>query len=183
MGKRTGNRDQGRGSKAVEDLVWGQGSGCRNFVTTKETNIHAGSTFWSALHLFCCAGSLAGTPQFSRYRRHRDLFCDCHLHRLLPEGLGKYQRRVLHGGPGNDGVDCGPEFCFRQPRIARADGLGGIGVSVRNSGDALVLDRRNPGDAFSRHHHDAVLLHLEGQFGSRVSAPADTATARGRCRR
>ena len=99
------------------------------------------------------------------------------------KGSANTSEEFFMAGPGNDGVDRRPELCLGQPRVARADGLGRIGVSVRNSGDALVLDRRNPGDALSRHHHDAVLLHLEGQLGPGVSAPADMATERGRCRR
>ena len=45
-------------------------------------------------------------------------------------------------------------------------------LSVRHSGDALVLDRRDSGDALPRHRDDAVLLHLQDALGSRLSAAA-----------
>ena len=51
-------------------------------------------------------------------------------------------------------------------------GWAACGLSIRHSGDALVLDRRHSGDAVSRHRHDAVLLHLEDPFGSGLSAAA-----------
>ena len=54
-------------------------------------------------------------------------------------------------------------------------GWAGCRVSVRHSGDALVLDRRDSRDALPGHRDDAVLLHLEDPFGSRLSAICATA--------
>ncbi len=50
--------------------------------------------------------------------------------------------------------------------------MGGVRVPVRDPGDALVLDRRNSGDALPGHRDDAVLLHLEDALGAGVSAVA-----------
>src|SRR5580698_2949396 len=82
------------------------------------------------------------------------------FHRLLCEGLDEYQRRVLPGGPPDDSMDCGPQLRLSEPWLAGTDGVGGLGIPVRHSGDALVLDRRNSSDALPRHRDDAVLLHL-----------------------
>src|SRR5271170_5300001 len=97
----------------------------------------------------------------TRYRGHRGLLRDGHLDRLLPEAEGQYERRVLHGGSRDDRVDCGSQLRLGQSRIARADGLGGLGLPIWNPGGALVLDRRHSGDALSRPGDDAVLLRLE----------------------
>ena len=64
----------------------------------------------------------------------------------------------------------GLSFRLRESRIARTARLGRLVVSIRHPRRALVLDRRHPGDAFSRHRHDAVLLHLENPFGPRIPA-------------
>ena len=107
-----------------------------------------------------------------RHRRHRDLFRDGDLDRLLPERAGQYQRRVLHGRARNDGLDRGPELCFSQPGLAGIDGMGRIGVSVRHPGRALVLDRRDSRHALSGHGDDALLLRVQDAFGARLSETA-----------
>ena len=48
-------------------------------------------------------------------------------------------------------------------------GWAGVGLSVRHSCNALVLDRRHSGDAVPRHRHDAVLLHLENPLRARAT--------------
>ena len=113
--------------------------------------------------------AVARTSELARYRHHRDLLRDGDLDRLLSEGPGQHQRRILHGRPRDDGVDCGPELRFRQSGIAGTDGLGRIGVSVRHSGRALVLGRRDPRDAFPGHRDDAVLLRLQDALRARLS--------------
>ncbi len=76
-------------------------------------------------------------------------------------------------------LDRRPELRLRQPGLAGADGLGRLGLPVRHSGHALVLDRRDPRDALPRHRDDAVLLHLEDPLGPRLSAAS---LRRGRAR-
>ncbi len=105
---------------------------------------------------------------------------DCRLSILLLvlsigwylRGRRKYRRRLFHGGPRNDGVGRRPQFSFRESGRARADGMGGLGLSVRHSGHALVLDRRHSRDAVSRAGDDAVLLHFENPFGAGISQTA-----------
>jgi len=55
----------------------------------------------------------------------------------------------------------GLSFLAAKPGLARDDGLGGRCISVRDSGHALVLDRRHTGHALSGPGDDAVLLHFE----------------------
>src|SRR6266436_8922968 len=74
----------------------------------------------------------------------------------------------IYGGPRDDGVGGRSQLPLRQPGRAGTDGLGGIGVSIRHPGDALVLDRRDSGNVVSRAGDDAVLLHLENPLRSRV---------------
>ena len=81
-------------------------------------------------------------------------------------GKAQTARRLLHGRTRDDGLGCRAQFSFRQSGRARIDGLGGVGLSVRHSGHALVLDRRHSGDAFPRAGHDAVLLHFQNPFGA-----------------
>ena len=87
-------------------------------------------------------------------------------------GPVEHQRRFLHGRPRNDGMGRGPELSFRKPWRAGIDGLGGLGLSIRNSRDALVLDRRHSRDVVPRAGDDAVLLHLQDALGSRISEVA-----------
>src|SRR5262245_26119781 len=47
--------------------------------------------------------------------------------------------------------------------------MGGCGLSVRHSGDTLVLDWRDSRDALPRRCDDAVLLHLQDAFGAWLS--------------
>ena len=51
-------------------------------------------------------------------------------------------------------------------------GWAGFGLPVRHSGDALVLDRRHPGDAVPGAGHDAVLLHLQNPLRAGISETA-----------
>src|ERR1700678_2678699 len=99
--------------------------------------------------------------ELDRHPGDRDLLRHRGLYRLLPAWFFQHQRRVLHGRARDDRLDCRPELCFRQPGLARAHGVGRFGLSIRHPCHALVLDRRYPRHALSRHHHDAVLLHLE----------------------
>src|SRR5579859_596572 len=46
--------------------------------------------------------------------------------------------------------------------------MGGVGVSIRHFGDALVLDRRDSGNVVPRAGDDAVLLHFENTLGARL---------------
>src|ERR1700733_8772855 len=108
-------------------------------------------------------------PGLDRRPGDRDLLRDRGVHRLLLARLLQHQRRVFYGRARNDRVDCRPELRFRQPRLARADGLGRIHLPVRDIGHALVLDRRHSGHALSGHRDDAVLLHFEDSFGTRIS--------------
>src|ERR1700721_540856 len=85
-------------------------------------------------------------PELDRRSGDRDLLRDCGLHRLLPAWILQYQRRILYGRAGNDRLDRRFKLCFRQSRLARADGLGRLPLPVWNPGHALVLDRRHPGD-------------------------------------
>src|ERR1700684_3610757 len=63
-------------------------------------------------------GTLTGSSLRGGYCGDRDLFRDCDLHRLLSEELCEHQRGVLYGGPGDDGVDRGAQFCFGEPWVA-----------------------------------------------------------------
>ena len=49
----------------------------------------------------------------------------------------------FHGRPRDDGLGCGPQFPFRESWSPGINGLGCGRVSVRNSRDSLVLDRRD----------------------------------------
>ena len=111
-------------------------------------------------------------PRAGRRRHPAAVLRHGHLHRLLPEEPHQHQRRVLHGGARNDGLDRRPELLSRQPRLARADGLGRRGLPVRHPGRALVLDRRHPRHALPGHRDDALLLHLQDALGARLSATA-----------
>src|SRR6202035_4532876 len=91
---------------------------------------------------------------------------------LLSEAIHEDRRRLFSCRSRDDGVGRGLEFSGRQPWLARADGVGGVGISIRDFGDALVLDRRHPGDAVPRPRDDAVLLHLQNTFSSRLPATA-----------
>ena len=93
-------------------------------------------------------------------------------HRLLSARTGQYRRRLLHGRARNDGVGRRAQFSLRQSGRARTDGLGGIGLSVRHSGHALVLDRRHSGDAVPGAGDDAVLLHFQNPFRPGISETA-----------
>ena len=82
------------------------------------------------------------------------------------------RRGIFPGWPGDDGLDCRAEFHLRQYGLAGVDGLGGRVLSIRHSGDALVLDRRHPGHALSRPGDDAVLLRFEDAFRAGISEAA-----------
>ena len=89
---------------------------------------------------------------------------------LLPETLYQEWRGFLPGGPGDDGLGGGTELYFRQPRRPGTDGLGGRELPVRHPGNALVLDWRHPGHPVPGPRHDAVLLHFQNPFRSRLPA-------------
>src|ERR1700733_345201 len=118
-----------------------------------------------------------GAPELDRHPGDRHLLRDRGLHRLLSPGFLQHQRRVLYGRTRDDRVDCRPELCFRQPGVARVDGLGWVYLPVWNPGHALVLDRGYSGDALPRHCHDAVLLHLENPL--RTGIPKASLRRRG----
>ncbi len=112
-------------------------------------------------------------PSFlCRCRHCRFLFCPGALHRLVFKRPRQYRRRFLHGGPRDDGMGGRPQFSLGQSGRARIDGLGGFGLPVRHSGDALVLDRRHSGDAIPGAGHDAVLLHFQDPLGAGIFATA-----------
>src|SRR5579883_599298 len=107
------------------------------------------------------------------------LFCLSFGHWLLPETVCYHGRGLLSGRPGNDRLGGGAGFCVGQPGIAGIAGLGGECVSVRHSGIALVLDRRDPGDGVPGHRDDAVLYiskthsvpgYLQLRYGPEASA-------------
>jgi hypothetical protein len=50
---------------------------------------------------------------------------------------------------------------FVSANLGSLELMGRVRLPVWDPGDALVLDRRHPGDALPRHRDDAVLLHLE----------------------
>ena len=50
-------------------------------------------------------------------------------------------------------------------------GMSANGAAVRHPDRALLLDRRDPGDAVPRRRDDAVLLRLQGPLGPGVHAP------------
>ena len=101
-------------------------------------------------------------------RHHRFLLRPGPGHRLLPARASQHRRRLLHGRTRDDGVGRRPQLSLRQPRRARIDGLGGIGLPIRHSGDPLVLDRRHSGDAVPGAGDDAVLLHFQDPLGSGI---------------
>ena len=80
------------------------------------------------------------------------------LHRLLPV------RTVTAGVGDRAGVH------LRQPRRRRDHGHVGVRCGVRAADRALLLGRRDPGDAVPRRRDDAVLLRLEGALGAGVHA-------------
>ena len=51
-------------------------------------------------------------------------------------------------------------------------GWAGVGLPIRHSGHALVLDRRHSGDAVPGAGDDAVLLHLQDPLGPGISEAA-----------
>src|ERR1039458_1058444 len=103
----------------------------------------------------------------TRRRRHpADVLRNGDLHRLLREGVNQYQRAVLPGRPRDDRMDRRAELRLRQPGFAGVNGMGGCGLPVRHSGDALVLDRRDSRNALPGHRDDALLLHLEDALGT-----------------
>ena len=88
-------------------------------------------------------------------------------------GIGFYLKRF--SGTGEDFFLAGREmtawiaglsFVVGEPRFARTDGMGRFRLSIRHSGDALVLDRRHTRHAVPRPHHDAVLLHFQDAFSA-----------------
>ena len=87
-------------------------------------------------------------------------------------GPVEHRRRLLHGGTRDDGMGRRPQLSLRQPGRARIDGLGRFGLSIRHSGDPLVLDRRHSGDAVPRAGDDAVLLHFQNPLGPGISEAA-----------
>src|SRR6266404_3618632 len=84
---------------------------------------------------------------------------------LAEHGRSGDHRDLLPGRARDDCVGSRPQFSFGKSRVAGAARMGWIFVSIWNPSGALVLDRRNPRDALSRHRDDAVLLHLENSFG------------------
>ena len=92
--------------------------------------------------------------------------------RILPEGAVEYRRRLFPGRPGNDGLGGRASFLSANLGSLELMGWAGFRLSVRHSGDALVLDRRHSGDAVPRHGDDAFLLHLQDAFGSGISEVA-----------
>src|SRR5208282_1159616 len=87
------------------------------------------------------------------------------------------EQRILHGRPGDDGVDRGAELHLGESWLARDDGLRRRHVSVWNPGLPCLLVRRNPRDSVPGACDAAVLLHLQNAFRSGLSA---TALRRGR---
>ena len=104
----------------------------------------------------------------SRCRHHCFLLRAGFGHRILPARAVEHRRRLLHGGTRDDGLGGRPQLPLRQSGRARIDGLGGIGLPIRHSGDPLVLDRRHSGDAVSRAGDDAVLLHFQNPLGAGI---------------
>src|SRR5437660_12225204 len=78
-------------------------------------------------------------PPSCRPRHHHRLLCDGPGHRLLPEEIHEERRGLFPGGPGDVSLGGGAEFSVRQPRRPGVDGLGGGGLSVRDTRRALVL--------------------------------------------
>ena len=66
----------------------------------------------------------------------------------------------------------GLELRLGQPRLAGTDGLGRLGLPIRHSGHALVLDRRHSRHALPGPGDDALLLRLEDALGARLSESA-----------
>ncbi len=122
----------------------------------------------------------AGASACSRYCCHRPLLRHSDLDRLLSQRPVEHQRRVLHGRARDDGMDCRIELCERQPGLAGADGLGGLGLSIWHPGHALVLDWRYPGDALPGPDDDALLLRVEDTLCPRIF---ETALRRARAQR
>ena len=83
---------------------------------------------------------------------------------------------MLHGRPRDDRTGLyGLSFVSRKPTSAQArvDGLGGLRLPINfdvlrpRTGTGSAFHSR---DAIPRHRDDALLLHFEGQLGSRLSA-------------
>ena len=104
----------------------------------------------------------------SRCRHCRFLLRAGAGHRILPARAGEHRRRLLHGRARDDGLGGRAQLSLGQSRRARIDGLGGFGLPVRHSGDALVLDRRHSGDAVPGAGDDAVLLHFQNPLGAGI---------------
>src|SRR5215831_21072493 len=101
-------------------------------------------------------------------RDRRLLFCACAHDWLLPATARQDRRGLLHGGTGDDSMGCRPKLPFRQSGSARADGVGGVCLSIWNPSDALVLDRSYSGNAVPRARDDAFLFHFEDTFCPRL---------------
>src|SRR5450756_1585731 len=67
------------------------------------------------------------------------VFRACGLHWLLCQGQSEYQRGLLPGWAGDDGMDRWAELRLGESRFAGIDGVGGRSVSVWDPGGALVL--------------------------------------------
>ena len=131
---------------------------------------------------FCGCGP-AGTSLRGGYSNHRLLFRPGTGDWLVSQGPVGHRRRLLHGGPRDDGLDRRTELPVRQPRLAGTDGMGGGGLPVRHPGDALVLDWRDPGDAVPGAGDDAVLLHLQDALGAGLPEAAFRRVVAHACRR
>ena len=120
-----------------------------------------------------CGGTSAiGASVFRRSGDYCFLFRSGAGYRLLSERPGEHRRRLFHGRPGDDRLDRGFKLSIRKPGFPRIDGMGRSLLSVRHSGRALVLDRRDSGDVVSGAGDDAVLLHFKNSLRSRLSAIA-----------
>ena len=94
-------------------------------------------------------------------------------------GIGIYLRR--YANTSNDFFMAGREMTawvaglsFLSANLGAIELMGWAAsdLSVRNSGHTFLLDRRLPVDGFSRAGDDAVLLHLQNAFRTRLSAAA-----------
>ena len=110
----------------------------------------------------------AGAPFRSGLRDHCFLFWSGNCHRLVLERASQHWRRFFHGGPRDDRLGRRLELSLCQLGSIGADGLGWLCLSVRHSGDALVLDWRHSSHVVSRAGDDAVLLHFQDSLGPRI---------------